>query len=325
MNSLLALKNLHITFTTYAGTIHAVNGMTFAIEKGEIFGLVGESGCGKSVTGLAIMRALTDTGKVTGGSILYKGEDLLLKSESTMKKIRGKQIAMIFQDPSASLNPVFTIGNQINRIIRHHTGLKQKSARQRALELFDSVALPDPEDIYQAYPHQLSGGMQQRVMIAMALSSGAELLIADEPTTALDVTIQAQILDLLVDLRAREGIAVLLITHNLGVVSTTCDRMAVAYAGQIIETGPTHQILRNMRHPYTRGLLASLPTRSIKGQALQPIAGQVPNGMHLLKGCSFASRCAHAQDDCLRSKPELQPLDQTGHCVACHFYLEVAA
>jgi peptide/nickel transport system ATP-binding protein/oligopeptide transport system ATP-binding protein len=324
MERILSVDDLRITFETYAGTIHAVNGMSFDICQGEIFGLVGESGCGKSVTGRAIMRVLTDTGEISGGGITYQRQDLLSKSEGEMKSIRGKQMAMVFQDPSASLNPVFTIGNQINHILRHHTGMDKKAARQRALELFDSVALPDAEDIYQAYPHQLSGGMQQRVMIAMALSSGAELLIADEPTTALDVTIQAQILDLLVDLRDREGIAVLLITHNLGVVSKTCDRVAVAYAGRIVETGPTRKILHNMVHPYTCGLLSALPTRQSKGQLLQPIAGQVPNGLRFPQGCAFAPRCAIARDLCLQSRPEMQKVDDQGHGVACHYYQEVA-
>jgi oligopeptide/dipeptide ABC transporter ATP-binding protein len=323
--ALLSIENLSVRFKTYAGTIHAVNGMTFDVQPGEIFGLVGESGCGKSVTGLAVVRTLPGSGRISGGRILFHGEDLAAKSEAEMQAIRGRRIAMVFQDPTASLNPVFTIGQQIDHIIRHHTGADHESAHRKALEWFDAVALPDPQAVYDTYPHRLSGGMQQRVMIAMALCSGAELLIADEPTTALDVTIQAQILELLVKLRDQQGISILLITHNLGVVAETCERVAVAYAGQIVETGPTPAVLARRLHPYTGGLLAALPTSAQKGQTLQPIAGQVPDGLLPIAGCPFHPRCSKALPVCTQVNPPLLPVETAEHLTACHLYPEAAA
>ena len=322
--ALLSIENLSVRFKTYAGTIHAVNGMTFDVRPGEIFGLVGESGCGKSVTGLAVVRTLPGSGRISGGRILFHGEDLAAKSEAEMQAIRGRRIAMVFQDPTASLNPVFTIGQQIDHIIRHHTGADHESAHRKALEWFDAVALPDPQAVYDTYPHRLSGGMQQRVMIAMALCSGAELLIADEPTTALDVTIQAQILELLVKLRDQQGISILLITHNLGVVAETCERVAVAYAGQIVETGPTPAVLARRLHPYTGGLLAALPTSAQKGQSLQPIAGQVPDGLQPFAGCPFHPRCGKALPVCAQVNPALLPVEHADHLTACHLYTEAA-
>jgi oligopeptide/dipeptide ABC transporter ATP-binding protein len=277
-NHLLHVEDLYVRFKTYAGLVYAVNGMTFDVRRGEMFGLVGESGCGKSVTGLAILRMVPHPGEIVRGSIRFRGQDLLRKSEAEMRKIRGGRIAMIFQDPSASLNPVFTVGDQVTRVIQQHIATSKSEACQRALEMFAAVGLPDPSRIFRTYPHELSGGMQQRVMIAMALSSGAELLIADEPTTALDVTIQAQILALLAELKVRQGVSVLLITHNLGVVAETCDRVGVAYAGGIVETGKTDDVLYRMKHPYTQGLLAALPRPAQRGQALQSIEGSVPDG-----------------------------------------------
>ena len=321
---LLSVKDLHVRFRTYAGLVHAVNGMTFDVRQGEMFGLVGESGCGKSVTGLAVLRMVPHPGEVVRGRILFHGEDLLQKSEAEMQDIRGGRIAMIFQDPSASLNPVFTVGNQITRVIRQHISVGRGAARERALEVFAAVGLPDPLGIFRTYPHELSGGMQQRVMIATALSSGAELLIADEPTTALDVTIQAQILALLAELREKQGVSILLITHNLGVVAETCDRMGVAYAGSIVEMGQTEDVLFRMKHPYTQGLLAALPRPARRGQPLQSIEGSVPDGLHLPPGCPFHPRCPEAMDVCREEKPPLIPADSPtsseGHVVACHLY-----
>jgi peptide/nickel transport system ATP-binding protein len=326
--SLLIVEDLGVTFPTYAGMVHAVNGMTFDVQAGEIFGLVGESGCGKSVTGLAIVRILPGKGRISSGRILFHGEDLAHKSEAAMQTIRGRRIAMIFQDPSTSLNPVFTVGSQIIRIIRHHTGSTQKEARQRALSMFDAVALPDPQRVFNTYPHELSGGMQQRVMIAMALACGAELLIADEPTTALDVTIQKQILELLVELRQRENLSILLITHNLGVVAETCDRVGVAYAGRIMEIGSTQDVLRNMKHPYTQGLLASLPAPEQRGQELNSIPGNVPSGLEVISGCPFHPRCPKVLGTCSVQVPSLIHVDQDRpemqHQVACHLYAEPA-
>lgn len=323
MAALLSIEDLYVTFETYVGRVYAVNGMSFDVQPGEIFGLVGESGCGKSVTSLAVLRILPSHGQITGGKIIFDGRDLTQASEEEMRAIRGRQIAMIFQDPSTSLNPVFTIGNQITRIIRYHTGASGQAANRRALELFGEVALPDPERVMRAYPHELSGGMQQRVMIAMALASGARLLIADEPTTALDVTIQDQILELLVELRQREGLSILLITHNLGVVAETCDRVGVAYAGKIVEIGPTHQVIHHMRHPYTQGLLSALPTSEQRGRDLLSIPGAVPNGLTVPPGCPFHPRCPHVMEVCRRNPPERLVVPESmdaRHQVACFLY-----
>ncbi|OGO36677.1 MAG: peptide ABC transporter ATP-binding protein [Chloroflexi bacterium RBG_16_57_11] len=323
MAALLSVSDLHVSFQTYAGKVYAVNGMTFDIQPGEIFGLVGESGCGKSVTSLAILRILPGHGRITRGEIAFDGRDLTQLSEREMQPIRGRQIAMIFQDPSTSLNPVFSVGNQITRIIRHHMGYSSQAANQRALELFSKVALPDPKRIFTTYPHELSGGMQQRVMIALALASGARLLIADEPTTALDVTIQDQILELLVELRQREGLSILLITHNLGVVAETCDKVGVAYAGKIVEIGPTSWVLHQRQHPYTEGLLAALPSPRQKGQDLLSIPGSVPDGLSVIPGCPFHLRCPHVMEVCRHSEPGMAAAagsvdDQ--HRVSCYLY-----
>jgi len=302
---LLSVEDLHVRFRTYAGVVHAVNGMTFDVRQGEMFGLVGESGCGKTVTGFAVLRMVPYPGEIVRGRISFRGEDLLQKSEAEMQSVRGGRIAMIFQDPSASLNPVFSIGNQVMRVIRRHVSVGQEEARQRALEMFEAVGLPDPSGILRAYPHELSGGMQQRAMIALALSSGAELLIADEPTTALDVTIQAQILALLTELREKQGVSILLITHDLAVVAETCDRVGVAYAGDIVEMGQVDDVLQRMKHPYTQGLLAALPCPTHRGRSLQSIEGSVPDGLYLPPGCSFHPRCPHAMDICRMEKPPL--------------------
>ncbi len=319
---LLSVEDLHIRFETYAGTVYAVNGMTFTVRRGEMFGLVGESGCGKSVTGLSIVGMIPHGGRVTRGRILLDGRDILTMSEGELRQLRGRRVAMIFQDPGRSLNPVFSVGYQTVLIIRKHMPLSQEEAKRRALETFEAVALPDPERIFRAYPHELSGGMQQRVMIAMALSCGAELLIADEPTTALDVTIQAQILALLSELRHRKGISILLITHNLGVVAETCDRVGVAYAGRIVELGQTEDVLFHSKHPYTQGLLAALPQPSRRKSSLLSIPGSVPDGLTVLPGCPFHDRCAYVMPICKEQPPPFVAVESpTGaHQVACHLY-----
>ena len=321
---LLAVDDLHVRFRTYSGTVHAVNGMTFHVNSGEIFGLVGESGCGKSVTGYAILRLVPPPGEIVQGRILFKGEDLAPKSEVEMQHIRGRSIAMIFQDPSASLNPVFTVGNQITRLTRYHLRVDRERARQIALAMLADVGLPDPERVMRTYPHELSGGMKQRVMIAMALSTGTELLIADEPTTALDVTIEAQILALLTELRHKQNLAILLITHDLGIVAETCDRVGVAYAGDIVELGHVDDVLYRARHPYTQGLLGALPRRTQRGRALTPIEGGVPDGVHLPSGCPFHPRCPHVFEPCPAAKPPAYPAGSRDHRVACYLYQEGA-
>jgi len=321
---LLAVEDLHVRFNTYAGQVHAVNGMTFEVRRNEIFGLVGESGCGKSVTSLAILNMIPAGGEIPHGRILFDGSDLLKMNNSQLKEVRGRRIAMIFQDPSTSLNPVFTVGNQTVRVISEHMKLPADKARKRALEMYEAVALPDPERIFRSYPHELSGGMQQRVMIAMALACGAELLIADEPTTALDVTIQAQILALLSDLRREQNISILLITHNLGVVAETCDRVGVAYAGTIVEIGNTEDVLFHTQHPYTQGLLGALPRPATRKRALQSIPGSVPDGLTAHSGCPFAPRCLQVMDICSTSMPPLiVPAGiEAGHAAACYLYAQ---
>lgn len=319
---LLSVENLHVRFHTYAGEVRAVNGVSLDIRRGEIFGLVGESGCGKSVTGLSLLRLVPSPGEITAGRILLDGESIMNKSEAEMQYIRGRRIAMIFQDPAASLNPVFPIGEQISMVICQHQSLTRKAARQRTLEMLEAVGLPDPLHIVRSYPHELSGGMQQRVMIAMALASNADLLIADEPTTALDVTIQAQILALLTALKEKHGLSILLITHNLGVVAETCDRVAVLYMGCMVELGYTQHIFKNMKHPYTQGLLAAIPQPGSRGHALRAIPGSVPSGLTIFAGCAFEPRCEWAMALCQKERPPLIPVgaDEDGHYVACYLY-----
>jgi oligopeptide/dipeptide ABC transporter ATP-binding protein len=319
---LLSIEDLHVRFQTYAGVVRAVNGMAFEVKDGEVFGLVGESGCGKSMTGYAVLRMVPHPGEIQQGRILFHGENLLEASEAEMRQVRGGRIAMIFQDPSASLNPVFTVGSQATRVVRHHLNVGKSEARRLALETFDAVGLPDPARVFESYPHELSGGMKQRIMIAMALSCGAELLIADEPSTALDVTIQAQILALLSDLRNSKGVSILLITHDLGVVAETCDRVGVAYAGSIIEMGDADDVLYGMKHPYTLGLLGALPRPTHRGKTLQSIEGSVPDGLQLPPGCPFHPRCPRVMEVCMEAMPPLYPAGYKGHVAACHLYKE---
>ncbi len=313
----LEVQDLRIAFQTHAGRFNAVNGIDLALERGEIFGLVGESGCGKTVTSLALMGLVPPPGAVTATRLTLDGVDLLGRRD--WRGVRGRRVAMIFQDPAASLNPTFTLGEQLVHVIGHHLGQTGAAARARAGALLVDVGLPDVERILRAYPHQLSGGMQQRAMIALALASGANFLIADEPTTALDVTIQAQILRLLKGLRDKHGLTILLITHDLGVVAQTCDRVGVLYAGTLVETATAVELFRAPQHPYTQGLLAALPRPGSRGTDLAAIEGQVPSGMTAVAGCPFAARCPRVFGPCRSERPVLlEPV--AGHGVACHLY-----
>ncbi len=299
---LLEVRNLSTYFATARGEVKAVDCVSFSLERGETLSLVGESGCGKSVTALSIMRLVAPPGRIAGGEILFEGRDLLKLSEPEMRSIRGNEIAMIFQDPMTSLNPVYTAGEQIAEAIRLHRGISKREAWNQAIEGMRDVAIPAPEVRAKNYPHEMSGGMRQRVMIAMALACDPKLLIADEPTTALDVTIQAQILELLAELRKQRNLGLLLITHDLGVVAETADRVAVMYAGQIVEEAPVRELFRSPRHPYTEGLLRAVPRLSGAGAGrkarLETIEGVVPNPLELPPGCRFAPRCMHAREQC---------------------------
>ena len=302
---ILSINDLYIQFDIPRGVLRAVNGISLDVMPGEIFGIVGETGCGKSITGLSVMQLLPEIASTPQGSITFDGRDILSQTEDQMRQIRGREIAMIFQDPNTSLNPVFTIGQQINRVIRTQMKLSKKEATEKTEEMLTAVGLPDVSRIRKSYPHQLSGGMKQRAMIAMALSCSPKLLIADEPTTALDVTIQAQILGLLKDLREQFNIAIIFITHNLGVVAQVCDRMAVLYAGRVAEIGSTDTIFTEPRHPYTKGLLAAVPRPGSKGADLTAIPGNVPPNPGDIVGCAFASRCSYAMARCGQERPSL--------------------
>jgi oligopeptide/dipeptide ABC transporter ATP-binding protein len=315
--ALLRVDDLRVAFGTDRGTIHAVNGISFEVTAGETFGLVGESGCGKSVTSLALLGILPRAGKATTGTAVFEGRDLLQLSDRELRGIRGREIAMIFQDPMTSLNPVLTIGRQIREAIETHLDLDKKAARERARELLDQVGIPSAKTRIDDYPHQFSGGMRQRAMIAMALACEPKLLIADEPTTALDVTIQAQILDLLRDLVTQRNTALILITHDLGVVAGTCERVSVMYAGTIVETGTADEVFDHPRHPYTLGLLQSVPRLDTgRAQKLQPIAGAPRNMLSAPASCPFEPRCRFRQDDCAENLPALAQIE-TGQRVAC--------
>jgi oligopeptide/dipeptide ABC transporter ATP-binding protein len=320
MADLIHVKNLYTSFFTPEGEVRAIDGVSFDLGEGKTLGLVGESGCGKSVTSLSIMRLIpSPPGKIVGGEILYRGRDLLKLNNEQMRKIRGNEISMIFQEPMTSLNPVFTIGNQIGEAIRLHQGLSKKQAREKTIEMLRLVKIADPESRVDAYPHQLSGGMRQRVMIAMALSCHPSLLIADEPTTALDVTIQAQILELMKELQQKIGMALLLITHDLGVVAEQADEVAIMYAGKIVERASATAIFARPFHPYTVGLLNSLPgTGEKKKKRLNAIPGVVPSPLHLPSGCRFRDRCPNAAGLCAEAEPPLIE-KQSHHFVACHF------
>jgi len=318
MGILLQVRDLKTYFYTDAGVVKAVDGVSYDLKEGETLGLVGESGCGKSVSALSILRLIANPpGKIVGGEIFFEGKDLLKISEEEIRNIRGNHIAMIFQEPMTSLNPVLTVGLQIGEALELHRNMNKKEAREEILRLLKMVGIPDPERRMNDYPHQFSGGMRQRVMIAMALSCNPKLLIADEPTTAVDVTIQAQLLEVVKELTSRLGTAVMLITHNLGVVARHVNRMAVMYAGRIVEQGPAAEVYAHPQHPYTIGLLASVPRLDKpRKERLAPIDGQPPNLILLPPGCSFMPRCSHRMEICSNERPELRPVGD-GHFTAC--------
>ncbi|HWP35724.1 MAG TPA: ABC transporter ATP-binding protein [Thermodesulfobacteriota bacterium] len=318
MAALLEVRDLQTEFRTSGGVVRAVDRVSFDVQPGETLALVGESGCGKSVTALSIMRLVpTPPGRIVGGQVLFDGRDLLRLDDREMRRIRGRQIAMIFQEPMTSLNPVLTIGRQITETMEHHLGLSPREATARAVELLGLVGIPEPERRLRQYPHQFSGGMRQRVMIAIALSCRPRLILADEPTTALDVTIQAQILELLKSLSREFGVAMVIITHNLGVVARYADRVNVMYAGKIVERAPAAALYARPRHPYTLGLLRSVPRLDRpRRERLDPIPGQPPDLSRLPPGCSFRPRCRFAIPRCAAEVPPLAPVED-GHLAAC--------
>ncbi len=320
-DTILEVRDLRTSFFTENFEVKAVDGVSFSVPKGKTLGVVGESGSGKSITSLSILRLIQNPGKVVGGQVLFKGTDLLEKTESEMRKIRGNEISMIFQEPMTSLNPVFTVGQQIGESFQIHQKLNKKQAIERSIEMLKLVGIPSPEQRVHQYPHELSGGMRQRVIIAMALACDPELLIADEPTTALDVTIQAQILELMKDLQTRLGMSIIMITHDLGVVAETCDYVAVMYCGQVVEYASVDELFRNPRHPYTVGLLNSLPRHDIDldGEELSVIKGSVPSPTDMPIGCRFAPRCPFASDTCVERNPDLEE-DEKGNQIRCWIY-----
>lgn len=315
LEPILLIKDLQTHFFTDHGAISAVDNVSFSMQQGEILGIVGESDCGKSVTSLSIMGLVpSPPGKIVGGEILFKNENLVQTSEKRMREIRGNEIAMIFQEPMTSLNPVYTIGNQIGEAIRIHKKISKKEAKILSIEMLKKVGIPRADEIVDEYPHQLSGGMRQRVMIAMAMCCEPQLLIADEPTTALDVTIQAQILDLMKQLNQENGTAIMLITHDLGVVVELCQRVLVMYSGKVVEAGDVRTIIKNPKHPYTKGLLRALPKLHQHEQRLYSIPGNVPKPGSIGQGCHFAPRCEEAFQDCFEKNPELLQLASGHHC-----------
>jgi len=314
---LLKVEGLTTEFSVESGTLRAVNNVSFEIREGETLGLVGESGCGKSVTALSLMRLVPDPpGRIASGRVLFQGRDLLSLSESEMRRVRGGQIGMIFQEPMTSLNPVLTVGRQITEPLELHLKMSSSEAKRKAIELLEMVGIPDPAQRFGAYPHQLSGGQRQRVMIAIALSCEPKLLIADEATTALDVTIQAQILELMKSLTERTGAALLIITHNLGIVARYANRVNVMYAGRIRESGTADALYARPSHPYTIGLLKSVPRLHGSGSRLEPIPGEAPELSELSRGCAFCPRCDFAVDKCQTANPELVDVEQD-HASAC--------
>jgi oligopeptide/dipeptide ABC transporter ATP-binding protein len=316
--NILEIQDLRVHFRTMDGTVKAVDGVSFNIGAGASVGIVGESGSGKSVTSLAIMRLIDAPGFIAGGRILLHGRDLTSLSDQEMQRIRGDDISMVFQEPMTALNPVYTVGDQVAEVLRVHRNMNRKQAMQRTVELFRMVGIPAPEERVRQYPHNLSGGMRQRVMIAMALANEPDVLILDEPTTALDVTIQAQILELVKDLRANVNTAVLLITHDIGVIAEMSDEVIVMYGGKVMEHGSVAQIIQDPKHPYTKGLLSSIPAVGLRGQRLNVIAGTVPNPLNMPPGCPFAPRCPYVMEVCLKM-PELKTLDD-GRQVFCWLY-----
>lgn len=316
-DTLLQVKNLATHFQTEEGIVKSVQDVSFEVNAGQVLGVVGESGCGKSVTSMSILRLIQQPqGKIVNGQILFDGQDLLSLSEDQMRKIRGNKISLISQDPMTSLNPVLTIGEQIMEAIMLHQGKNRKDAHDKAIEMLRLVGIPSPDQRVDQYPHEFSGGMRQRAIIAMALSCEPQLLIADEPTTALDVTIQAQILDLMREIKVKRNAAIVLITHDLGVVAEMCDKVAVMYAGKVVEYTDVYSLFKEPQHPYTIGLLNSIPKIEIKQERLEPIDGQPPNLVNLPRGCSFASRCKEVQAVCHTKDPDLISV-KPGHQVRC--------
>jgi len=320
---MLEVRGLKTYFFTEDGVVKAVDGVDFYVNRGEVLGLVGESGCGKSVTSFSVMRLVGIPGKIVEGEVIFDGRDLLKLPESEMMHIRGNRISMIFQQPTSCLNPVFKVGDQISEVLDIHQSLGKEKGRERAIELLKMVGISEPEKRADSYPHELSGGMAQRVMIAMALACVPELLIADEPTTALDVTIQAQILDVLSDMRAKMDTAIILITHDLGIVAEMCERVAVMYAGRVVEESDVDTIFAEPKHPYTVGLIGSVPVLGVVKDKLDVIPGSVPNLVNLPPGCQFAPRCRarveHNLEICTREEPQLKPISP-GHTVRCWLY-----
>jgi oligopeptide/dipeptide ABC transporter ATP-binding protein len=322
MEPLLSVRGLKTYFFTDDGVVRSVDGVDITVNQGETLGIVGESGCGKSVTSLSIMRLVpAPHGKVVEGEIVFDGKNLLELKEKEMRSIRGNEITMIFQEPMTSLNPVFRIGDQLGEALRLHMGLNRRQALTRAVELLEQVGIPRPDEVVHDYPHQLSGGMRQRVMIAMAMACQPKLLIADEPTTALDVTIQAQILDLMRKIKKESGTAIMLITHDLGVVAEMCDRVVVMYAGKVVEESDVLTIFEHPKHPYTQGLLESMPKLNVQQDRLKSISGNVPTPFEMPQGCKFAPRCPHAMELCHTAEPTLQTVeDDVAHQVRCWLY-----
>lgn len=313
---LLKVENLHTSFFTPAGEVKAVNGVSFKIDKGKVLGIVGESGSGKSVTAYSILQILANPGKIVDGSIMLDGQELVGASKEEMEKIRGNKISIIFQDPMTSLNPVFTIGNQLREAIMLHTNRNKEEANLRAIEMLELVGITEPEKRVKQYPFELSGGMRQRVMIAMALACEPDILIADEPTTALDVTIQAQILDLMKDLQKKLGMSIIMITHDLGVVAEMCDEVIVMYAGEVCERGTVDEIFYNPKHEYTKGLLKSIPNVDSKGKRLEPIGGTPVDLLNMPDGCPFAPRCENCLNVCLKHKAKEMVINKN-HISSC--------
>ncbi len=321
---LLDIKNLSVEFQTVEGTVHAINNLSYSLDEGETLGIVGESGSGKSVSSLGIMKLIPNPpGKIVNGEILYNGKDLTKISEKDMEKIRGDEISMIFQEPMTSLNPIITCGKQIAESLTLHRGLKKKEAMKAAVEAMRAVGIANPEKRVHEYPHQMSGGMRQRVMIAMALACKPKILICDEPTTALDVTIQAQILDLIRNLNKETGTAVIMITHDLGVVSELCQKVIVMYTGRIVEEAPAEAIFKNPLHPYTIGLISAIPRITKERNLLTTIEGVVPNPMEKIEGCSFWPRCKHATEQCKKEVPPMVQVDEKRK-VTCWRFVDVS-
>lgn len=315
--SLLEINNLKSHFFTKRGVVPAVDGVDIRVETAQTVGVVGESGCGKSMTAMSVMRLLQRPGRIVGGEILFNGTDLTRATDAQMRKIRGNKISMIFQEPMTSLNPVYTVGRQVSEAIILHEGLSKAAAKERVLKVFDDVGIPEPDRRYSSYPHQLSGGLRQRVMIGMAMVCRPKLMIADEPTTALDVTIEAQILRLMRALQEEHGTSIMLITHNLGVVAELCDYVYVMYAGRIMEAANVFDLFEKEAHPYTRGLLRSIPRPDGRRERLYTIKGMVPNLLRLPKGCRFYPRCDNAKPICSETEPELSDIGG-GHYIRCH-------